>query len=154
MQKQGKRLIGAAVLICGTALIVGIVVGTRHSHNKKTRSLKGFAIQGDAAVQAKCGALQMYNSGTSNALDGTLANFAYGPSLESCCAAEYACPWAAVSTYSCPNGSMIYEAACCTAKPVGSNYSSCLMFTDQLRELPRADVWQLLLAALLQALWR
>jgi hypothetical protein len=123
MQKQGKRLIGAAVIICGTALILGIVLGTRHSN--KSKNLKGSAILGSDAVLAKCGALQMYNSGTSNTLDGTFTDFAYGPNLESCCAAEYACPWAAVATYSCPNGSMVYEATCCTAKPVGSDYSSC-----------------------------
>jgi hypothetical protein len=69
MQKQGKRLIGAAVLICGTALILGIVLGTRHSN--KSNNLKDSAILGSDAVLAKCGALQMYNPGASNALDGT-----------------------------------------------------------------------------------
>jgi hypothetical protein len=124
MQKQSKRLIGAAVLICGTALIVGIVLGIRHSNKK------GSAILGSDAVLAKCGALQMFSSGTSNTLvDGTFTDFAYGPSLESCCAAKYAicsaCPWAAVATYSCPIGSMVYEATCSTTKPEGSDYSAC-----------------------------
>jgi hypothetical protein len=126
MQKQGKLLSAAAAITCGTVLIVGVVLGTRpQRRSSNTSNLKGTAVQASGAVTANCGTLQMYNSGSSNTLDGTLKDFAYGPELQSCCTAEYACPWAAVATYSCPNGSITYEATCCTAEPISNNYSSC-----------------------------
>jgi hypothetical protein len=125
MHKQNKLLIGAAALICGTVLIVGVVLGTRPHRSSTTSNLNGSAVQASGAMTATCGALQRYNSGSSNTLDTIFKDVAYGPELRSCCTAEYACPWAAVASYSCPNGSITYEATCCTAEPINKGSSYC-----------------------------
>jgi hypothetical protein len=71
----------------------------------------------DPATVAKCGPLQVYGTAASGNLDGSLSAFAYGPEDATCCASEYSCPFASVSTYACADGSTTYELLCCPSDP-------------------------------------